>query len=123
MELSFVTCLEQAHAEHHAIFDAFRHGDAARVAVLSRLHAEATAQRFLAALTERGLVSGLPGRDPRDLGPAAQLDPEVVPAIAAARKRATALTGCGAGAPISRCHRVGVTPALIAGVRVWRAEG
>ena len=90
MELSFVTCLEQAHAEHHAIFDAFRHGDAARVAVLSRLHAEATAQRFLAALTERGLVSGLSERDPRDLGPAARLDPEVVPAIAAAGKRATA---------------------------------
>ena len=89
MELSFVACLDQAHAEHHAIFEAFRQSDAGQVAVLSRLHAEATAQRFLAALTERGLVSGLPGRDVSNLGPATLLDLAAVPATAAAR-RATA---------------------------------
>jgi hypothetical protein len=82
MEIAFVDCLGEAHADHHAIFAAFRSGDAARVSILSRLHAEATAKRFVNALSARELVEGLPHRGVTDLGPAAILDPDAAKLLA-----------------------------------------
>jgi DNA-binding GntR family transcriptional regulator len=76
MEIAFVDCLGEAHADHHEIFAAFQRGDAARVSILCRLHAEATAKRFVQALSARGLVNGLPDRDVTNLGPAAILEPD-----------------------------------------------
>lgn len=73
MEISFVECLDEAQSDHHEILQAFRDGDADRVAIVSRLHAEATAARFVAALIERGLVTDVPHSDVIDLGPAAML--------------------------------------------------
>ena len=73
MEISFVECLDEAQSDHHEMLQAFRDGDAERVAIVSRLHAEATAQRFVQALIERGLVKGVPNSRVTDLGPAATL--------------------------------------------------
>lgn len=75
MEISFINTLDEAQREHHEIFNAFAAGDADRTAILCRLHAESTARRFVAALTERGLVTDLPTTDVTNLGPAAILDP------------------------------------------------
>jgi len=84
MEIAFVDCLGEAHADHHAIFAAFRRGDATHVSILCRLHAEATAKRFVKALSARGLVSGLPDRSVTDVGPAAILDPDAARLLAKA---------------------------------------
>lgn len=73
MEISFIECLDEAQLDHHEILQAFRNGDAERVAIVSRLHAEATAHRFVQALIERGLVTGVPNNRVTDLGPAAML--------------------------------------------------
>jgi DNA-binding GntR family transcriptional regulator len=73
MEVSMVATLEEGHRQHHQILEAFRSGDAERVAVLSRKHCEATALRFVKALRERGLVPDLSDAALTDLGPAAML--------------------------------------------------
>ena len=73
MELSFMESLVEAQAQHHEIVEAFRNGDADRVAVVSRLHAQGTAERFVHALVERGMLTDLPLVSVTDLGPAATL--------------------------------------------------
>ena len=73
MELSFMDSLAEAQAQHREIVEAFRDGDADRVAVVSRLHAQHTAERFVSALTERGLLANVPPVSVTDLGPAASL--------------------------------------------------
>jgi DNA-binding GntR family transcriptional regulator len=53
MEVSFTGGLDQAHAEHRAMVDAFADGDAKLLARLSREHCEHTAERLLKGLKER----------------------------------------------------------------------
>lgn len=73
IEVSMVATLEEGHRQHHQILDAFRNGNAERVAIVSRRHCEATALRFVKALRERGLVPDLSDAALTDLGPAAML--------------------------------------------------
>ncbi len=73
MELSFVDSLAEAQSQHHEIVEAFRNGEAERVAIVSRLHAQGTAERFVHALVERGLLADVPPVSVTDLGPAATL--------------------------------------------------
>jgi DNA-binding GntR family transcriptional regulator len=73
MELSMAATLGEAHVQHHQILDAFRKGDADRVAIISRKHCEETGRRFVEALQERNLVPELSSTTLTDLGPAAML--------------------------------------------------
>ena len=73
MELAMVATLEESHKQHHQILEAFRKGNADRVAIISRKHCEATALRFVEALKKRGLVPDLSDAALTDLGPAAML--------------------------------------------------
>jgi DNA-binding FadR family transcriptional regulator len=53
LEVSITGDIDEAQSDHRAIFEAFRDGNAARVAALSRRHCERTAERLLRALRRR----------------------------------------------------------------------
>jgi DNA-binding GntR family transcriptional regulator len=60
-------------AYHREIFEAFKKGDAAAVAVLSRRHCELNAIRFLEVLQSRNVVTDMTHEKIIDLGPAADM--------------------------------------------------
>jgi DNA-binding GntR family transcriptional regulator len=74
LELSKTHDLAGGLSHHREIFEAFRAGDAAKVAKLSRLHCEATAMRFLEVLHHQNLAKDVTAERIVDLGPAAQIE-------------------------------------------------
>ena len=56
MEVEITKNLESAQADHRAVFEAFKCGDADLAAKLSRTHCESTATRFIQALHGKGLA-------------------------------------------------------------------
>ena len=73
MEISMAETLGEAHVQHHEILEAFRGKDADRVAIISRRHCEATAQRFVAILQQKGFLQDMSSRSLTNLGLAARL--------------------------------------------------
>ncbi|MCF4167365.1 GntR family transcriptional regulator [Zavarzinia compransoris] len=74
LELNTTHDLVDGHHFHREIFEAFKAGDAARVSVLSRVHCELTARRFLSVLHGKGLLLEVSEQQVTDLGPAAALE-------------------------------------------------
>ena len=59
LELTMTRQIEEAQADHHEIFEAFRDGDAPLLAGLCRRHCERTAVRFIASLQAKGYAGDL----------------------------------------------------------------
>jgi len=70
-ESAMVPGQAEAMLDHRRIVTAFASGDADRVALLSRRHAERLAVRFAAALQKKGQVGDISPTQVTDLGPAA----------------------------------------------------
>ena len=87
MELSTTQDLADGHQFHREIFEAFKAGDAAKVAILSRTHCELTAQRFLAVLKAKNLFHDVSPAQITDLGPAAVMLPPDFPLPTAAGEK------------------------------------
>ncbi len=131
MELSFVESLAEAQAQHREMVEAFRNGEADKVAVVSRLHAQGTAERFVRALVERGMLVNVSPASVTDLGPAAtlMLPPLPAPARPAVRLAVVPASPVGTGpvraAPPAAalrsadadCSPAGAQPAGAKGVR------
>jgi DNA-binding GntR family transcriptional regulator len=77
LELSKTHNIADGVSHHREIFQAFRAGDAAKVAKLSRIHCEATATRFLEVLHGQNLAKDVTAERIVDLGPAAQIERDV----------------------------------------------
>ena len=73
LELSKTHDLEGL-SHHREIFEAFRDGDAGKVAKLSRIHCETTAIRFLEVLHGQNLAKHVTSERIVDLGPAAEIE-------------------------------------------------
>jgi DNA-binding GntR family transcriptional regulator len=69
LEVAMTRQFEEAHADHHAILAAFKAGDAAEVARLSREHCERTALRFIRQLHATGVALDLSLAVVTDTGP------------------------------------------------------
>ncbi|GAA4330278.1 hypothetical protein GCM10023144_17840 [Pigmentiphaga soli] len=74
LELSSTQDLVDGPTYHREIYEAFKKGDAATVAILSRMHCEMTAIRFLEVLQTRGMAIDVTPEQLIELGPAASID-------------------------------------------------
>jgi DNA-binding GntR family transcriptional regulator len=96
LELASTQDLVDGPSYHREIFEAFKKGDAATVAILSRMHCEVTATRFLEVLQSRQLVTDVTAAQIVDLGPAADMA-----RTGTAQSMLHASTGAPVSAPLS----------------------